>query len=637
MPNLSAPGTRTGPELLVSFRESSPWDAAWEGWGGLDFRWGWLSLRGAFPVRWTSLRAMIPLPGCPAPPESDLASDEKLGFERYLTRFNTRHTPAYRFDLVVLGGGIAGSLAALTAARRGLEVAVVTKAGLREGNTRYARGGLAAVLSDEDSFASHVSDTLDCGRGLCDREVVDRIIAGGPRAVEALASLGAEFDRCADGQWLLSREGGHSFPRVIHARGDSTGLEIQRALTNGLLAESRVTTFPETFALDLLVDPDGVAGGVLAQTPSGNQVVFGAPNVLLATGGSGQIYRETTNPVVATGDGVAMAARAGTRLRDLEFVQFHPTCLYIAGAARVLISEIVRGAGGRLVDRDGVAFMRSAHPAGDLAPRDVVSRAVFRRMVETGDTNVYLDLSEIEGDPHALFPSISRTCRVFGMDIASDPIPVRPGAHYLVGGIEVDEDGRTSVPGLWATGECASTGLHGANRMGSNSLLEGLVMGMRAGESLVNEVVPVIKDISFEGTRQRWQHTGDPVVDVNIEDLTYSLKSMMWRQLGVERNAEGMLEAREKIGFWQRVVEELAEPSLRSWTLINMLTLARLTAISALSREESRGVHYRSDFPEARDEFMAHTVLVPELSGSRVTSVRVERDPVGAGSQLASS
>lgn len=580
---------------------------------------------------------MIAARGVMTPPESDLAFDDKLGFERYLTRFNTRHTPAYRFDLVVVGGGIAGSLAALTAARRGLEVAVVTKAGLREGNTRYARGGLAAVLSEEDSFASHISDTLDCGRGLCDREVVDRIIGGGPRAVEALAALGAEFDRCADGQWLLSREGGHSFPRIIHARGDSTGLEIQQALTNGLLAESRVTTFPETFALDLLVDPDGVAAGVLAQTPSGNQVVFGAPNVLLATGGSGQIYRETTNPVVATGDGVAMAARAGTRLRDLEFVQFHPTCLYIAGAARVLISEIVRGAGGRLVDRDGVAFMRGAHPAGDLAPRDVVSRAVFRRMVETGDTNVYLDLSEIEGDPHALFPSISRTCRVFGMDIARDPIPVRPGAHYLVGGVEVDEDGRTSVPGLWATGECASTGLHGANRMGSNSLLEGLVMGMRAGESLVKEVVPVIKDISFEGTRQRWQHTGDPVVDVNIEDLTYSLKSMMWRQLGVERNAEGMLEAREKIGFWQRVVEELAEPSLRSWTLINMLTLARLTAISALSREESRGVHCRSDFPEARDEWMAHTVLVPELSGSRVTSVRVERDPTGAGSQLASS
>jgi L-aspartate oxidase len=558
-----------------------------------------------------------------------LAFDEKLGFERFLSRFNTRHTPAYRFDLVVLGGGIAGSLAALSAARRGLQVAVVTKAGLREGNTRYARGGLAAVLSDDDSFSSHVADTLSCGRGLCDREVVDRIVNGGPAAVDYLASIGTEFDRSPNGEWVLSKEGGHSFARIIHAQGDSTGLEIQRALTNALLADERVTTFSDTFAMDLLVDPDGAVAGVLSQTPSGNLVVHGASSVLLATGGAGQVYRETTNPVVATGDGVAMAVRAGARLRDLEFVQFHPTCLYIAGAARVLISEIVRGAGGRLVDRDGVPFMRDMHPAGDLAPRDVVSRAVSRRMVETGDTNVYLDLSEVDGDPHTLFPSISRTCRVFGMNIATDPIPVRPGAHYLVGGIEVDADGRASLPGLWAVGECASTGLHGANRMGSNSLLEGLVMGMRAGESLHNEIAPVVKNLSFEGSMRRWQHIGDPVLDVNIEDLTYSLKSMMWRQLGVERTVEGMREAVEKIGFWQRVVQDLAEPSLRTWTLLNMLTIARLTSISALAREESRGVHYRADFPEARDEFLAHTRLTPQLTSAKVESVRVEHIPVG--------
>jgi L-aspartate oxidase len=562
-----------------------------------------------------------------------LGFDEKLGFERFLTRFNTRHTPAYRFDLVVLGGGVAGSLAALTAARRGLEVAVVTKSGLREGNTRYARGGVAAVLSDDDSFASHVGDTLRCGCGLSDRDVVERIVRGGPQAVEYLASIGVEFDRTAVGEWVLSREGGHSFARIIHAQGDSTGLEIQRALTNALLTEPRISSFPDTFAIDLLVDPEGVVAGVLTQTPTDNLVVFGAANVLLATGGAGQIYRETTNPVVATGDGVAMAARAGARLRDLEFVQFHPTCLYIAGAARVLISEIVRGAGGRLVDRDGVAFMQAAHPAGDLAPRDVVSRAVFRRMVETSDTSVYLDLSEVEGDPHAIFPSISRTCRVFGMDIAKDPIPVRPGAHYLVGGIQVDADGRTSLPNLWAVGECASTGLHGANRMGSNSLLEGLVMGMRAGESLLHEVVPVVKNLSFEGSARRWQHTGDSVLDVNIEDLTYSLKSMMWRELGVERNPLGMREAVQKIGFWQRVVQDLAEPSQRSWTLLNMLTLAHLTSLSALAREESRGVHCRADFPDARESFLAHTVLTPVLSARRVESVHVEHVPVDARTQ----
>ena len=558
-----------------------------------------------------------------------MITEHPLGFERYLAPFGTRHLPAYRFDLVVLGGGVAGGMAALAAARRGLEVGVLTKAGLREGNTRWARGGLAAVLSDEDSFDSHVADTLRCGRGLCDAEVVERIVRGGPRAVEELVALGAEFDRTPAGELLLSREGGHSFPRIIHARGDSTGVEIQRALTDALRAEERITLFPETFAMDLLVD-EGRVTGVLARTPSGQLAVHSAPNVLLATGGAGQLYRETTNPVVATGDGLAMALRAGARLRDLEFVQFHPTCLYIAGAARVLISEIVRGAGGRLIDRHGVPFMREAHPDADLAPRDVVSRACFRRMVETGDTSVYLDLSEVEGDPHALFPSISRTCRMFGMDIARDPIPVRPGAHYFVGGVQVDGEGRSSLPGLWAVGECASTGLHGANRMGSNSLLEGLVLGMRAGESFHADPAPLYAAPGEGGSARRRQPVGDPAVTVNIEDLTYSLKSMMWRQLGVERDGAGMAEAVEKLGFWQRVVQDLAEPGPGSWTLLNMLTVARGTALSALAREESRGVHFRRDHPEAREAFHAHTVLTPRLSGERVESVLLEHVPVGA-------
>lgn len=566
-----------------------------------------------------------------------LALDEQLGFQRYLTRFRTRLTPAYRFDLVVLGGGVAGSLAALTAARRGLEVAVITKSGLGEGNTRYARGGLAAVLSQEDSFASHIADTMSCGRGLCDRSVVEHIVRGGPSAVEYLTSIGTEFDRGAHGEWTLSREGGHSYARIIHAQGDSTGLEIQRALTDALRSHDRITTFSDYFAIDLLVDPDGPVQGVLAKTPSGNLVVFGAPDVLLATGGAGQIYRETTNPVVATGDGVAMAARAGARLRDLEFVQFHPTCLYIAGAARVLISEIVRGAGGQLVDRDGHAFMGEVHPAGDLAPRDVVSRAVFRRMIETGDTNVYLDLSRVEEDPHAIFPSISRICRVFGIDIAKDTIPVRPGAHYFIGGIEVDQEGRSNLPGLWAVGECASTGLHGANRMGSNSLLEGLVMGMRAGEMIHGDVATRFKELSSEDSGRRWQHTGDPVLDVNIEDLTYSLKSMMWRQLGVERDFDGMTEAVQKIGFWQRAVRDLAVPNCRSWTLTNMLAIARLTAISALSRDESRGVHFRRDFPESLDDSMSHTLLVPRQAEEGWVNVEVRREDVGASSSLPSS
>ncbi|MFT7485212.1 MAG: L-aspartate oxidase [Candidatus Paceibacteria bacterium] len=555
--------------------------------------------------------------------------EHKLGIERTLSRLHPRHIPSYQFDLIILGGGVAGSLAALTAARRGLEVAVVTKAGLREGNTRYARGGLAAALGEEDTFASHIADTLRCGKDLCDTSIVEHIIRGGPQAVQIVQDLGAVFDRAPSGKLVLSREGGHSVPRIIHARGDSTGVEMQRALTEALRSEARITCFPDTFAIDIQLDGDGHACGIITEAPSGDLVSYCAPNVMLATGGAGQIYRETTNPVVATGDGIAMAARAGAKLRDLEFIQFHPTCLYIAGAARVLISEIVRGAGGRLVDRDGVAFMEGAHVDGDLAPRDVVSRAVARRMVETEDTNVYLDLSNVEGDPHAIFPNIGHTCRIFGMDIARDPIPVRPGAHYHVGGIAVDSDGRTSLPGLWAMGECASTGLHGANRMGSNSLLEGLVTGVRAGEVVLKDLPGRAQPVQPQAATRRWQPIGEPSVDVNIEDLTYSLKSMMWRHMGVERDLAGMTEAVEKIGFWQGVVQDLAEPGLRSWKLLNMLTVARLASISALAREESRGVHFRVDFPDSRDEFVAHTLVTPVIEDEQLNSVQLEHVPVG--------
>ena len=329
--------------------------------------------------------------------------DLQLWLERFLTRFDSRNVPAYRFDLVVVGGGVGGGFAALAAAERGLSVAVITKADLREGNTRYAQGGLAAVLSEEDSFAAHIGDTLKVGCGLCERTIVERMVRGAPLAVEKLLSIGTDLDRKPGGEWIRSREGGHSYPRVIHALGDSTGLEIQRALSEALRNQDRITTFPEVFTIDLLNGPERRVNGVLARTRRGELVAFSAPNVLLATGGAGQIYRETTNPPVATGDGVAMAFRAGAVLRDLEFVQFHPTCLYIAGAARVLISEIVRGAGGWLVDRNGYRFMPDAHEDAELAPRDVVSRAVSRRMAETEDTNVYLDLSHVDGDPHTLF------------------------------------------------------------------------------------------------------------------------------------------------------------------------------------------------------------------------------------------
>jgi len=555
------------------------------------------------------------------PPKPHLKPELQLDHDRYLLAFDSREVPAYSYDLVVLGGGIAGSTAALEAARRGLTVALLTKADLSESNTRYAQGGLAAVLDPADSFAAHIADTLEVGCGLCDVETVEMVVRGGAAAVRSLLDIGTQLDRGSNGDFVLSREGGHSHRRIVHAHGDATGIEFQRALSAAVESEGGITTFPGGLAIDLLTGDNGRAAGVLTRTARGDLVAFCAPDVLFATGGSGQIYRETTNPPVATGDGVAMASRAGAVLRDLEFVQFHPTCLYIAGAARVLISEIVRGAGGILRDKDGVRFMPEYHAAAELAPRDVVSRAVFRRMVETQDTNVYLDLTEIDGDPHQLFPGIGRVCELFGIDIARDPIPVRPGAHYQIGGIAVDHDGRSSLPGLWAVGEVAATGLHGANRMGSNSLLEGLVLGGRAGRIVAEEraEAPVLR--RFRGAPRPRRDLDQRSFRVNVEDLTYSLKSMMWREMGVQRSAEGLAEAAEKLGFWSRVVHELAERDSSTIQLLNMLSLSRLATASAAFREESRGVHFRTDFPESRDEFRAHTVLTPVLEGDRVARV----------------
>ncbi len=556
-----------------------------------------------------------------------MSTTHELSLDRYLVPFSFRQVPLYRFDVVIIGSGVAGSGAAMAAANRGASVAVVAKADLRESNTLYAQGGLAAVLASPDTFEAHIADSLHVGCGLSERDVVERVVRGGPEAVERLLQIGAEFDRDDAGELHLSREGGHSHPRIVHARGDATGLEIQRALCGTLANHPGITTFPNTFVVDLLTGPDGRAAGVLTRTARGDLVAFSAAQVILATGGAGQIYRETTNPVIATGDGVAAAFRAGAVVRDLEFVQFHPTCLYIAGAARVLISEIVRGAGGILRDRHGVRFMPEFHPAAELAPRDVVSRAVFARMVSTHDTSVYLDLSDIDGDPHVLFPGISRICRFFGIDIARDPVPVRPGAHYMVGGLKVDIDGHTNIPGLWAVGECASSGLHGANRMGSNSLLEGLVLGMRAGTLAAGEI-DGFDMLSMTFRRSHELPRAPAGVRVNIEDLIYSLKSLMWRQMGVERNRSGMEDALSKIAFWARAVNDLGSTDARSWELVNMLTVARLAALGALAREESRGVHFRTDFPETKPEWRVHTVLAPTLDGERLTRVEIRREPL---------
>ena len=559
-----------------------------------------------------------------------------LDYETRLLSVDSRQVPIYRSSLLVVGAGAAGAAAALAAADAGVEVALLCKGTLEESNTLYAQGGIASVLTPEDSFEAHVADTLAVGCGLSEPGAVEAVIRGGPEAITSLTRWGVGWDRRSDGELELSREGGHSHSRVAHARGDATGREIQTALIDALSKHPRITTFREVFIIDLLCASEGRVVGALVRTSRGDLAVFSAGAVILATGGAGQIYRETTNPAIATGDGVAIAFRAGAALRDLEFFQFHPTLLYIAGAARVLISEIVRGAGGVLRDRNGVRFMPEHHPAAELAPRDVVSRAIFERMIATQDTSVYLDLSDVAGDAHALFPGISRICRYFGIDIARDPVPVRPGAHYMVGGIEVDLDGRTNVRGLWAAGECASSGIHGANRMGSNSLLEALVLGTRAGCCAALEAPGKgVRDWEVRPARDR--STPPAGMRVNIQDVTYSLKSMMWRQMGIEREGRQIEDAVAKIRLWSRAVSELGPRAPETWELVNMLTVSHLASLGALEREESRGVHYRTDHRRTDPAWTAHTRLVPRFEEGRIVAVELERVPVRSAAPATSA
>ena len=392
------------------------------------------------------------------------------GANRYLVSFDARDT-FHRFtDVLVIGAGIAGLRAALEVPND-LSVLVVTKDRVTESNSSYAQGGIAGVRSPEDTFENHVEDTLVAGDGLCDRAVVELVVHEAPQQIEKLIEFGTKFDE-ENGQLALTREGGHSHRRIVHALGDSTGFEMMRATIATARRAPNIDIWDDTFTIDLLTHDGVCCGAVVARTGLGKLLIW-AKQVVLASGGCGMVYRETTNPPVATGDGMAAAYRAGADLRDMEFMQFHPTVLYVAGSARYLVSEAVRGEGAHLRDVHGERFMPAADPRGELAPRDVVARAIFRTMERTQHPNVYLDLSHL--DPAMVltrFPGINRVCKSFGLDITKDRIPVRPGAHYMVGGVTVDMHGRTTVPGLWAAGEVTSSGLHGANRLASNSLIE---------------------------------------------------------------------------------------------------------------------------------------------------------------------
>jgi L-aspartate oxidase len=540
---------------------------------------------------------------------------------RYLASFRVSQIPHRFTDVLVLGSGVAGLSAVIAAAAEpDVEVLLVAKSTLEESATRWAQGGVAAVLAPErtgDSLEQHIEDTLEVAAGLADPEVVRLTVTEGAERVRQLIALGAEFDRDAAGEIHFTREGGHSHPRILH-RGDSTGEEIERALLAAALGRENVLALAQTFAIDLITEGPEVRGALLYRPGSGFEAVW-ARQTVLATGGAGRLYRETTNPTVCTGDGIAMAFRAGAVLQDLEFVQFHPTTLYLAGAERFLITEAVRGEGGVLRDGAGNAFMERFHPRKDLAPRDVVSRGILHVMKERGENKVWLDLSAIPQERiRSRFPRILEICQGFGIDIIHDPIPVRPSAHYSIGGVRTDLDGRTSLDGLLAAGEVASTGLHGANRMGSNSLLEGLVLGHRAGRLAAScaRGRPAARPFSLDAHGLAGAASGPAPpaasaapfearrpapVPILPGDLLSSLQSLLWYKVGLERSGPELEEALAQIGSWvpYALGRDFQEPA--GWSLQNMLQTAYLITLSALRREESRGVHYRSDFPERDD------------------------------------
>ena len=534
---------------------------------------------------------------------------------RYLIPFRATLLSQIFTDVLVIGGGVAGMRAALAAAEHS-EVIVTAKGSVEQSNTFWAQGGIACVIDQSDSFEQHVKDTLVAGAGLCDEPVVRTNVEQGPARIKELIEWGMRFDKARpdseEGSIALGREGGHGKSRILHADGDATGRELAITLNRRVKGNERVRVFGECFVLDL-VTLDGSAGasganagrcvGAITWHPKYGLQVIWAKATILATGGCGQVYRESTNPPIATGDGIAMAYRAGAVLADMAFVQFHPTTLYIAGASRSLITEAVRGEGAHLIDRNGTRFMPEYHEMADLAPRDVVSRAILAQIGKTNHTHVYLDCRHI-GTQRFIerFPSIFQLLKKFDIDPGKTPIPVHPSAHYMVGGVRTDTLGRTNISGLYACGEAAATGLHGANRLASNSLLEGLVYGEITGricaEMCVNGPTAPAKVVSDIRPSDR--------SELDLADVRSSLRSVMWRHVGIIRDGDRLAEVAEMFDFWARYSLDKICDDLTGWQTQNMLLTGALITRSAQWRQESRGTHYRTDFPQQNETFRVH-------------------------------
>jgi L-aspartate oxidase len=547
---------------------------------------------------------------------------------RYLIPFRSTLLPQIFTDTLIIGGGVAGLRAAVAASEKGGDAILLSKGPFDSTNTAWAQGGVAGVLREDDSTEAHARDTIDAGGGLCDERAVRAMVEEGGAALAELIDWGIRFDRDPVSDELQTgREGGHSASRIYHSDGDATGREFQRLLLSRAIASESLRVFDGCFALDLITpgdDPGSPVLGAITHHPRFGLQMIWARTTILASGGAGQLYRETTNPRGATADGLAMAYRAGATLADLAFVQFHPTTLYLPGANRALITEAVRGEGAHLLDLAGHRFMTEVHEMAELAPRDVVSHAIVSRIAQQGGSHVLLDCRHIDGFD-ARFPGITALFSRFGLDPRRDLIPVHPAAHYCIGGVRAGVDGNTDVPGLLAIGETACTGFHGANRLASNSLLEGLVAGARAGRlareraaGAAGEAHPVQVVSNIPPSNHG---------EIDLIDIRSSLRSAMWRNAGIVRTGSKLADTNEMFDFWARYTLDKVFDEPEAWETQNLLTAGALVARAAEARRESRGCHNRTDYPERDDAFAVHDLW----RRGRPEPVTVPRDELESG------
>lgn len=545
---------------------------------------------------------------------------------RYLIPFRSILLPQIFTDTLIIGAGV-GGLAAAHAAAKHSDVIVLAKGTLAASNSSWAQGGVAAVTDPADTVDAHVRDTLVAGAGLCDEAAVRAILERAPDSMHRLLASGFRADLGPDGNPLLGIEGGHGVRRILHSDGDATGRELVRCLAALARSNQSVRLFQECFAIDLITAPDAGAclGAITWHKRFGLQVIW-ARCTILASGGAGVLWRETTNPAVATADGIAMAYRAGATLADLAFMQFHPTTLYVAGASRTLISEAVRGEGAHLVDHTGRRFMLDLDSRGELAPRDIVARAIFDQLALHGIPNVWLDARHLP-DFARRFPGIAHTLTQFDIDPAKDLIPVNPAAHYMIGGVRTDLDGRSSLPGLYAVGEAACTGLHGANRLASNSLIEAIVMGEAAGAACAEMRAP-------EASANKWNTTPRTVPaqvistipesdagELDTADVRSSIRSTMWRNVGLDRSGKPLRDVCDMFDFWARYTLDKVFDDPSGWELQNMLLAGALVARSAAWRAESRGCHRRRDAVEPRPDMAVHDLWTRGAPAPRLEPV----------------